>query len=313
MHIAYRRMAGPIALSCNEREWRGLWWEPRWALVRELERRGHQVDFISPLTKPSARTWTQGRLGPHHELLIIEAGPVDGPLAYDASVQTRAIVAAHKGRVVLLSDDPTRTLDWHAYAGEDAARWRCWYNTPRPVRLACQPRTIAVHDMPFAALMPLRAPQQSFRREVACLGDSPARMPAIMRLLSQDLPLAVAADADEKGALGRAWVKPPTQPNRNAWVSRYKAVMVLASSTQRRLAWRTGWALSCVAAGVPVIAEPQHAGLPWAERPPHAAATHALLHHMADAAYRTSIWAGQAHAYRAAHKIATATLDAAGL
>lgn len=262
MRIAYRRLSGAIGVTDQEIGARGLWWEKRRALLRALQARGHQVDFVGRLTKPTAAEHPTVAIHRDHELLMLEFGS-NNEQFYGRDLEISYMVAArHRGPIVFLCDDPDLPLAWDKAEMLGLERWTFWLNATRGalwpgLSAAAQAR---VRDFPFASLMEARRPSLGATpAHLVYLGRPHGRMRAFRSLIQSGAPLQVHGKPKDWARHPEITVLPPPhQPQRAAFYAAQRGALVVADGKHKTLGWRTGRAYHAVLAGCPALPESDH-------------------------------------------------------
>lgn len=263
MNIAYCRLSGAIGLTSVEVGQRGLWWEKRRALWTWLEARGHLVYPVSRATRYSAdmpvfrRAFTDDLKA---DLLMVEFGSSNAKFYADDLRRTRNAIAAHRGPVVFLCDDPDLPFPWKSMP-DDWKRWTCWYNAWGGQPIGKQPE-MRIIDFPFASLLDCREPSQTYNANWLVYAGRPVGREKVVRaLIAGRAPFIVSGRPKEWRHHDIAVIAPPEQPQRADFYSHVLGSLVLADSKHKRLEWRTGRAYHAICAGTPAVKEHDHSGI----------------------------------------------------
>jgi hypothetical protein len=252
-------MSGPIGTSQIETGTRGLWLEKRNALVADLSRRGHQVDYINRMTKFSQQLF-EPEFGPKtHDLLMLEFGSSNAVFYKDDLAKTECMVEEHKGEIVFICDDPDLPYRWKTLKSTN--RWSVWMNAFRPQAFGGQPKEIKCFDTPFASLLEYRLPLTKYGDRFVYLGRPGGRRAAVEKVIASGVRWTVYGRQAEWKQFQVAVKPSPTQAQRSAFYSGQLGCIVLADAKHKRLGWRTGRGYHALYAGCPVIREAEHDAL----------------------------------------------------
>jgi len=255
MRVAYRRMSGAIGVSPKEQGTRGLWYEKRKALVELLWQRGHQVEFVSRMTKES-------QFVPVHQLnnqdiLLVEFGSSNMSFYGNDLKDTIKMVNDFCGPVVFLNDDPDLPFIWDMV--NKPKQWTCWYNATNAKPLGKQPKDVKIYDMPFSSLQKAEEPREQYQKfYLVYIGRPNGRSRAVKQLIAGGVPWRVFGKQKEWEDFGVMVQEPPHQPERAGFYSCQLGCLVLADNKHKEMGWRTGRAYHAINAGCPALIEADH-------------------------------------------------------
>lgn len=311
MKIAYRRMSGAIGVSPNETGTRGLWFEKRLALVLKLINRGHSVDFVSRMTKPSSHVESHD-LRSDHDVLMIEFGSANTRFYGKDLEETQALAQKHMGQIIFICDDPDLPYLWQTV--KNPSQWSCWYNAVKPPHLGGQPFGVKSYDLPFSSLQAYSLPKSSYQNEkLVYIGRPGGRGETIRNLLVDQAPWRVFGKQAEWDAWG-VMVRPaPDQPKRKEFYADQIGCLALADSKHKTTGWRTGRAYHAMLAGCPSLIEADHVCLNGFPKFSSIDEVKKTFHRWRDSNLRLEDWQRQISYNQADIHIAEETLKAHGL
>lgn len=261
MKIAYRRMSGAIGVTDAERGTRGLWWEKRKALFKELMMRGHEVSIVNRLTEPSKHIGAVDKFTALDcGLLIVEFGSSNTQFYGSDLEETKWLAENFKGPKVFICDDPDLPFIWEW--AKKPNEWTCWYNANLGKAIGKEPIGVKIVDFPFSSLQDALEPREDYLREkFVYIGRPLGRGPAVRNLIAGRVPWRIYGKPKEWEEFGVAVHAPPDQPQRAQFYSMQLGSLVLADRKHKQLGWRTGRAYHAVLAGCPAVVELDHKAL----------------------------------------------------
>jgi hypothetical protein len=275
MLIGYKRYSGPIGVSTEETATRSLWLEKRLALKALLERRGHQVVFLSPPTPPSRGLYPYPPVEQKFDVLFIEHGGTNYLFNKKEIDKTIALIKNHTGRIVHINDDPIlvpplagRGEERGAFGQLVDARWSIWLNAKVDKldfhkALHLDP-SIPVLDFPVASMLTEGATYSETKiPRLIYLGNcQDSRWKVLKQVVDAGIPLDIAATTSvDEGLTGGNIIDPPGQSQRRAFYSQYLGCLAITDKKHKKWQWRTGRAYHSLMAGIPSLVEAEHEAL----------------------------------------------------
>jgi hypothetical protein len=262
MIIGYRRGAGKLPLTDNEKGARGTWLEKRNALLRNLRTRGHEILYWNQMTDNTLEAGF--RPDPHQpvDLLIIEFAGLNMTFYGKDWALTNEMVKAHTGPILFLCDDPDLPYPWHTLPDENWARWTICVNAVNETatRTALKiPTQATVIDTPYASLLPTRPHQTPTINEIIYYGRPNGRTKQLQPFLNH---ITIAGKAKEWG--NTTVIQPPEQSYRADWYAQYAVCLALYDNKHALTGWRTGRAYHALNAGTVIATVTGNTGLQWA-------------------------------------------------
>lgn len=248
-------------MSLEEKGARGLWWEKRRALVTALTLRGHQVDFCSRMTKPSA-DYPVKPLGNWHDLLFIEFGSSNSQFYGEDLSAVQKMVEDYTGKIVFLNDDPDLPYVWKTVRQKDVGKFSVWMNATRPQPFGGQLTSVRSYDFPFSSLCPRLDPSADYDHEgLVYIGRPNGREKVFDEIFLNRVPLKIHGKEKEWQRFKVSVFPAPNQPDRAHFYRRHLGSLVIADAKHKRMGWRTGRAYHALLAGCPAVVEHDHDAL----------------------------------------------------
>lgn len=312
MKIAYRRMSGPIGVTDEETGTRGLWFEKRKALVGELCRRGHMVDYCNRFTKASvAEGEVPCALSSLHDMLFVEFGSSNTSFYGQDLAVTQEMVERFKGKIVFLCDDPDLSYLWKTVPR--AKQWVVWMNAIRPQPLSGQPAQVPSFDFPFSSLLVPLTPLDVEAQKFVYIGRPVGRSAAFKKLFAAKALVEIYGRAAEWSAFDVEVKDSPTQAQRRDFYAKQLGCLAIADAKHKRLGWRTGRAYHALYAGCPAIVEADNVALTAFHKFNDAQELAVWARSWSDSATRRAAWATQMNDAANDRAIAEGTFKAHGL
>lgn len=255
-------MSGPIGLTDEEKGTRGLWWEKRKALLAFLLKRGHTIDIVNKMTKPSEGM--QKEFTGVYDHLIIEFGSRNKAFYGSQIEETLQLIKRHRGEYIFLCDDPDLPFLWEELDSIDEKRWTVWHNAVRPQAFGKMPTNLRVLDMPFSSIQlsvaenKIECSTDYQKTHLVYIGRPDGRKSAFIDLIAQGVPFKVHGRQAEWSELGVKTHESPDQPQRANFYARQLGSLCIADSKHKILRWRTGRAFHAIMAGCPAVFEQTH-------------------------------------------------------
>ena len=260
MKIGYRRFAGAIGVSPQEKGARGLWWEKRLALWELLSARGHQVIPLSRVTRESKGYLNIGSVE-DVDVLMIEFGGTN-KLFYGKDIEgTIEMARTFQGPVIYICDDPDLFPQWKWFEGCDFSKWTVWNNTPLADVDIHRPPESNTCDFPYGAIVNYNAYVGDWSVPNLAYIGRPVGRKDILHELEEATDVINVYGKPKEWESYPAWdvtSPPPSQPERADFYAQHLGCLLIADKRHKKMQWRTGRFYHAIAGGCPVIVERDH-------------------------------------------------------